>query len=333
MSQQILAAMLGVRRPSLNKILKDFERRGLIDLSYRAITIHDSAPGRPGAGRNPYLTPTRQRGDRHATPGLVVRNRCWNRGRPLRGSGHRGGPSRSGHRAPSPRPRPAHRRHRRTPRGRVRHPGHPLPGSADPRHGGKDPHPGARRRHGARRAPHPHRQRAGRDHGGNRPVHPPATRRLPTGPRPRTRGHRAVPAHRRPTQHPTGIPRPPRHRPVVDRHLVGPRGRATLATSRRRHVGSCESRSRTERPPALTILGRSVPRHPDHRASTGSPAFTAGHQRSRCDPGVAGWVPPGPREWRSPPLCHGAVALPAARSRTASSKARISTGSSAVRQG
>lgn len=44
LSQQILAAMLGVRRPSLNKVLKDFERRGLIELSYRAITIHD-----PGA--------------------------------------------------------------------------------------------------------------------------------------------------------------------------------------------------------------------------------------------------------------------------------------------
>jgi CRP-like cAMP-binding protein len=41
LSQQILAAMLGVRRPSLNKVLKDFERRGLIELGYRAITIHD----------------------------------------------------------------------------------------------------------------------------------------------------------------------------------------------------------------------------------------------------------------------------------------------------
>lgn len=41
LSQQILAAMLGVRRPSLNKVLRDLERRGLIELGYRAITIHD----------------------------------------------------------------------------------------------------------------------------------------------------------------------------------------------------------------------------------------------------------------------------------------------------
>ncbi len=41
LSQQILAAMLGARRPSLNKVLKDFEHRGLIELGYRAITIRD----------------------------------------------------------------------------------------------------------------------------------------------------------------------------------------------------------------------------------------------------------------------------------------------------
>jgi CRP-like cAMP-binding protein len=35
--QQILAAMLGVRRPSLNKILREFEHRGLIGLGYRVI--------------------------------------------------------------------------------------------------------------------------------------------------------------------------------------------------------------------------------------------------------------------------------------------------------
>lgn len=41
LSQQILAAMLGVRRPSLNKILRDFEHRGLIGLGYRVIDIRD----------------------------------------------------------------------------------------------------------------------------------------------------------------------------------------------------------------------------------------------------------------------------------------------------
>jgi CRP/FNR family transcriptional regulator, cAMP and macrophage regulator len=41
LSQHILGAMLGVRRPSLNKILKDFERHGLIDLGYRTIGIRD----------------------------------------------------------------------------------------------------------------------------------------------------------------------------------------------------------------------------------------------------------------------------------------------------
>jgi CRP/FNR family transcriptional regulator, cAMP and macrophage regulator len=41
LSQQILAAMLGVRRPSLNKVLKGFEQRGLIELGYRAISIRD----------------------------------------------------------------------------------------------------------------------------------------------------------------------------------------------------------------------------------------------------------------------------------------------------
>ncbi|HEY9524414.1 MAG TPA: Crp/Fnr family transcriptional regulator [Thermopolyspora sp.] len=41
LSQQILAAMLGVRRPSLTKILRDFEHRGLIELDYRSITTRD----------------------------------------------------------------------------------------------------------------------------------------------------------------------------------------------------------------------------------------------------------------------------------------------------
>jgi CRP-like cAMP-binding protein len=41
--QRTLAAMLGVQRPSLNKILKEFERNGLIAVGYAAIRIVDRA--------------------------------------------------------------------------------------------------------------------------------------------------------------------------------------------------------------------------------------------------------------------------------------------------
>jgi CRP-like cAMP-binding protein len=41
--QRTLAAMLGAQRPSLNKILKDFERRGLISVGYAAIHLVDSS--------------------------------------------------------------------------------------------------------------------------------------------------------------------------------------------------------------------------------------------------------------------------------------------------
>lgn len=44
LAQRTLAAMLGVQRPSLNKILKDFERDGLITTGYAAIDI--TAPDR-----------------------------------------------------------------------------------------------------------------------------------------------------------------------------------------------------------------------------------------------------------------------------------------------
>lgn len=40
--QRTLAAMLGVQRPSLNKILKEFERQGLIQLRYAAIDVLDA---------------------------------------------------------------------------------------------------------------------------------------------------------------------------------------------------------------------------------------------------------------------------------------------------
>src|SRR5260370_1015070 len=39
--QRTLAAMLGVQRPSLNKVLKDLERDGLIRISYAAIQVLD----------------------------------------------------------------------------------------------------------------------------------------------------------------------------------------------------------------------------------------------------------------------------------------------------
>lgn len=39
--QRTLAAMLGVARPSANKILKDFERRGHIAVGYGAVTVFD----------------------------------------------------------------------------------------------------------------------------------------------------------------------------------------------------------------------------------------------------------------------------------------------------
>lgn len=40
-AQRTLAAMLGVQRPSLNKILKDLEARGLIQLGYRSVRLLD----------------------------------------------------------------------------------------------------------------------------------------------------------------------------------------------------------------------------------------------------------------------------------------------------
>lgn len=39
MAQRTVAAMIGVQRPSLNKILKDLERRGLIGVGYGVITL------------------------------------------------------------------------------------------------------------------------------------------------------------------------------------------------------------------------------------------------------------------------------------------------------
>ena len=41
--QRTLAAMLGVQRPSLNKVLKDLERDGVIRISYSTIEVLDRA--------------------------------------------------------------------------------------------------------------------------------------------------------------------------------------------------------------------------------------------------------------------------------------------------
>jgi CRP-like cAMP-binding protein len=47
--QRTLSAMLGVQRPSLNKVLKDLERDGLIKISYGVIEIRDAARLAKGA--------------------------------------------------------------------------------------------------------------------------------------------------------------------------------------------------------------------------------------------------------------------------------------------
>jgi CRP-like cAMP-binding protein len=43
LAQRTLAAMLGVQRPSLNKVLKDFERDRLITVRYAAVDVLDPA--------------------------------------------------------------------------------------------------------------------------------------------------------------------------------------------------------------------------------------------------------------------------------------------------
>ncbi|MHA6803857.1 Crp/Fnr family transcriptional regulator [Salinifilum ghardaiensis] len=39
--QRTVAAMIGVQRPSLNKVLKDFERRGFVELGYGSVTLRN----------------------------------------------------------------------------------------------------------------------------------------------------------------------------------------------------------------------------------------------------------------------------------------------------
>lgn len=50
--QRTLAAMLGVQRPSLNKILKELERAGHITIRYAAIDIRDHHALAALAGRS-----------------------------------------------------------------------------------------------------------------------------------------------------------------------------------------------------------------------------------------------------------------------------------------
>ncbi|MGI8616086.1 MAG: Crp/Fnr family transcriptional regulator [Actinomycetota bacterium] len=49
--QESLASLLGVRRPSLNKVLKDFERAGMVRLSYGCVDLVDRAGLVRTAGR------------------------------------------------------------------------------------------------------------------------------------------------------------------------------------------------------------------------------------------------------------------------------------------
>jgi len=49
--QESLAALLGVRRPSLNKVLRDLERAGVVRLSYRCVDIADRRALVRAAGR------------------------------------------------------------------------------------------------------------------------------------------------------------------------------------------------------------------------------------------------------------------------------------------
>jgi CRP-like cAMP-binding protein len=49
--QESLSALLGVRRPSLNKVLRDLERQGVVGLSYRRVDVIDRAALRRLAGR------------------------------------------------------------------------------------------------------------------------------------------------------------------------------------------------------------------------------------------------------------------------------------------
>jgi len=50
-SQATVAALLGARRPSVNKVISDLQRRGFINVGYRSITVIDTAALVAHAGR------------------------------------------------------------------------------------------------------------------------------------------------------------------------------------------------------------------------------------------------------------------------------------------
>lgn len=66
--QESLAALLGVRRPSLNKVLRDLERGGVIKLSYRCVDIADRPALVRAARRTFGRSNLCQRPDTWATP-------------------------------------------------------------------------------------------------------------------------------------------------------------------------------------------------------------------------------------------------------------------------
>lgn len=62
--QRTLAAMLGVAQPSLNKVLTDLERDGLIRISYSTIEVPTGPSSPPGRDRHPAAVPVTGRGVR-----------------------------------------------------------------------------------------------------------------------------------------------------------------------------------------------------------------------------------------------------------------------------
>ena len=67
--QRTLAAMLGAQRPSLNKILKEFERAGLIEVRYAAIQLLDPANCSPPPDERVHRLRTRH----HTVAGVPLR--------------------------------------------------------------------------------------------------------------------------------------------------------------------------------------------------------------------------------------------------------------------
>jgi len=56
-SQTTLAGLLGARRPSVNKVVKDLERRGIVAVGYRSISVTDTDALSAVAGRTRSRAP------------------------------------------------------------------------------------------------------------------------------------------------------------------------------------------------------------------------------------------------------------------------------------